>query len=139
MQFEELAPGWEVWSVESTTAVLVFRPDVFDTDAFPAPCVPTIYVTKGKRGRRPGRDRPSASDPWYVTLYLEPDVTGEQREFDSREMAREGAADLAAAFARGDVDYRSLYQVPRPEYFSRLDELTEAGAADGSQSLGDDE
>jgi len=124
MEFEELAAGWQVWSAESTKVVLTYRPDVFDTDAFPAPCLPTIYVTKGKRGRRPGRDVPSPDDPWYVTLYLEPDVNGDEREYDSREAARAGAADLAGAFARGEVDYRSLYQVPRPAYLSRLDELT---------------
>jgi hypothetical protein len=135
MEFEELAPGWEVWSVESTRMVLTYRPDVFDSEAFPAPCLPTIYVTKGKRGRRPGRDRPSADDPWYVTLYLEPEVDGDKREYDSREAARAGAAGLAAAFARGEVDYRSLYQVPRPEYLSRLDELT--GDADSEHRSAD--
>jgi hypothetical protein len=129
MEFDDLDDSWEVWSVESTKVVLTYRPDVFDSDAFPAPCLPTIYVTKGKRGRRPGRDVPAEDDPWYVTLYLEPDVNGDQQEFDSRETARRGATDLAAAFAGGAVDYRSLYQVPRPEYLDRLDELT--GPADG--------
>jgi hypothetical protein len=127
MSFDAVADGWEVWNAESTKVVLTYRPDVFDTDAFPAPCLPTIYVTKGRRGRRPGRDRPDPDDPWYVTLYLEPEVTGEEREYDSREAARDGAADLAAAFAAGEVDYRSLYQVPRPDYLARLDKLTGSG------------
>jgi hypothetical protein len=127
MEFDALADGWEVWNAESTKVVLTYRPDVFDTEAFPAACLPTIYVTKGRRGRRPGRDRPSPDDSWYVTLYLEPDVTGEEREFESRAAAREGAAALAGEFTRGEVDYRSLYQVPRPEYFSKLDELVGEG------------
>ncbi|MFT4923284.1 MAG: hypothetical protein ACI8XM_002510, partial [Haloarculaceae archaeon] len=39
-----------------------------------------------------------------------------------------GATDLAQRFADGDVDYRGLYQVPRPEYFEKLDELTDSEA-----------
>jgi hypothetical protein len=35
--------------------------------------------------------------------------------------------DLATRFAEGDVDYRALYQVPREDYFARLDDLTGAG------------
>jgi len=124
MEFDDLAAGWEVWNAERTKVVLTYRPDVFDSDQFPAPCLPTIHVTKGKRGRRPGRDVPSPEDPWYVTLYLEPDVAGEKREYDSRERARDGAVALAAAFATGEIDYRSLYQVPRPAYLDRLDDLT---------------
>jgi hypothetical protein len=59
-----------------------------------------------------------------VTLFLEPEVSVPPREFDSPAAAVEAALDLAAEFARGEVDYRSLYQVPRPDYFARLDELT---------------
>jgi len=64
-----------------------------------------------------------------VTLYLEPDVSGDQRTFDSPEAAREGALELAAAFVSGDIDYRALYQVPRETYLDRLDELTETDTA----------
>jgi len=124
MDFGGLADGWEVWNVEERKAVLTYRPSVFDSDEYPAPCLPTIYVTKGKRGRRPGRDVPGPDDPWYVTLYLEPDVSHDQVQYDSREAAVDGAVDLAGRFDRGDVDYRSLYQVPRPDYFEKLDELT---------------
>jgi hypothetical protein len=127
MDFADLAAGWEVWSVESTKVVLAYRPDVFDSEAFPPPCLPTIYATKGKRGRRPGRERPDPDASWYVTLYLEPEVSGDERRYDSREAARDGAAELAARFADGDLDYRSLYQVPRPAYLGRLDELTGRG------------
>ena len=123
MEFDGLADGWEIWAAEERRAVLVYRPDVFDSDAFPAPCLPTIYVTKGRRGRRPGRPTPPPDAPWYVSLYLEPDVSREH-SYGSREAAAEGALALAASFAAGEVDYRGLYQVPRPDYLDRLDELT---------------
>lgn len=124
MEFEGLHDGWEVWSVESTKAVLAYRPDVFDSHEFPPECLPTIYVTKGQRGRRPGRHVPDPDDSWYATLYLEPDVSLDRREFDTRVEAADGTVTLAAEFARGDVDYRELYQVPRPDYVEKLDELT---------------
>jgi len=123
MGFEPLPEGWEVWTESDEKAVLVFRPDVFDGDAFPAPCMPTIYVTKGKRRRKPGREvRPG--DPWYVTLFLEPEVSGDEKSCDAREDAVAAARDVAERFAAGEIDYRSLYQVPRGTYFERLDELT---------------
>jgi len=124
MDFADLAEGWEVWHAEKARAVLTFRPDVFDTDAFPAPCLPTIHLTHGQRGRRPGRHDPDTSDPWYVTLYLEPEISAGQEQFESRTAAREGAREMAAAFLAGDIDYRDCYQVPRPDYLARLDELT---------------
>jgi hypothetical protein len=123
MASESLPEGWEVWTESDRKVILVFRPDVFDGDAFPAPCLPTIYVTKGKRRRKPGREvRPG--DPWYVTLFLEPEVSGDEKSRDTREDALAAASDLAARFAAGEVDYRGLYQVPRETYFERLDELT---------------
>jgi hypothetical protein len=124
VEFDGLADGWEVWTAEQRRAVLAYRPDEFDSEAYPAACMPTIYVTKGQRGRRPGRPTPSADAPWYVTLYLEPDVTDSQRRYDDREQARRAALELAEQFAGGQVDYRELYQVPRPAYLQRLDELT---------------
>jgi hypothetical protein len=124
MEFEGLDDAWEVWSLESTKAVLAYRPDVFDSQEFPPECLPTIYVTKGRRGRRPGRDVPDPEDPWYVTLYLEPEVNLDERAFESQGAATTGAMDLADEFSRGEVSYRDLYQVPRQTYFERLDELT---------------
>lgn len=124
MDFADLPEGWTVWHTEETKAVLTYRPDVFDTDSFPAPCLPTIHVTKGQRDRRPGRKSPDPDAAWYVTLYLEPEVTGDQLQFDAREDAAAGARSLADSFASGEVDYRSIYQVPRPDYFDRLDDLT---------------
>lgn len=124
MEFDNLPGGWEVWTAEEQRAVLVYRPDEFDSEAHPAPCLPTIYVTKGQRGRRPGRPTPSADAAWYVTLYLEPDVSDTQHRHDTRGEARRRARAVAERFAAGQVDYRALYQVPRPAYLDRLDELT---------------
>ena len=124
MEFDGLADGWQVWSAEPTKAVVTFRPDVFDTQAYPAACLPTIYVTKGRRGRRPGRDVPAPDASWYVTLYLEPDVSHDELVYETQEAAETGAVALSTQFVRGEIDYRELYQVPRPEYFEKLDELT---------------
>jgi len=123
MAFEGLHEDWVVWSDEREKVVLAYRPDVFDGDGFPAPCLPTIYTTKGRRRRHPG-DQTRADDPWHVTLYLEPEVDTSGEKYDTRADATAAAADLAAAFARGEIDYRGLYQVPRERYFEKLDELT---------------
>jgi len=121
MSFETLPDGWTVWHQESGgRAILAYRPDVFDTEAFPAPCLPTIYLSPGSPRRRPGARQ---SDGWTVTLYLEPEVDARVEGVDTRETAVETALELARAFAAGDVDYRAAYQVPREAYFDRLDEL----------------
>ncbi len=124
MPLEDVPTGWVVWHEEPTKLVLAYRPDVFDSDAYPAPCLPTIYATKGKRDRRPGRNVPDPDDPWYVTLYLEPDVARDTDAYDSREAAATGIRELARAFHAGELDYRTLYQVPREAYLDRLDEVT---------------
>lgn len=122
---DDVPDGWQVWSDADDRLVLAYRPDVFDGGDFPPPCLPTIYVSRGRRGRRPGvRRDPPPGTPWYVTLFLEPEIEGEPEAFDSRAAARDGARELARRFADGDVDYRGLYQVPREAYFEKLDELT---------------
>lgn len=123
MSLDALPEGWEVWSDETTRVVLVYRPDVFDTAAFPAPCLPTIYLTKGKRDRRPGPNDPSPDDPWYVTLYLEPEVSRPAEAVETRLDATATARDLTRRFVDGDLDLRSFYQVPRDDYLDRLNEL----------------
>ncbi len=123
MSFEGLADGWVVWNEEQYKAVLTYRPDVFNSEDFPAACLPTIHLTKGRRGRRPGRNTPDPDDDWYVTLYLEPDVSCDEQSHEVRERAREAAIELAEQFASGKVDYRSAYQIPRPEYLDQLDNL----------------
>lgn len=123
--FDALSTEWTVWSEATERCVLVYRPDVFDTQNFPAPCLPTIYLTHGRRSHRPGSKRdPDAGDSWYVTLFLEPEIERDTEQFETREAAVRGAVDIADRFATGDIDYRGLYQVPREDYFEKLDELT---------------
>ena len=120
-----LGDGWRVWNAEDDRIVLTYRPDVFDGGEFPAPCLPTLYVTRGRRTRRPEGNRNLPPDaPWMVTLYLEPEVSREPDAHDGFAAARSAAEALTRRFAAGDVDYRSLYQVPRERYLETLDELT---------------
>lgn len=123
--FDALPDGWTVWHDEpGGRAVLVYRPDVFDADAFPAPCLPTLYLTRGPVDRRRPPGEPTGDDRWRVTLTLEPEVTlGEQPVRDDRAAAVEAAVDLAARFAAGELDPRAAYQVPREAYLDRLEAL----------------
>lgn len=124
--FDALPDGWTVWADEPEgRAVLTYRPDVFDGDAYPVACLPTIYVSTGS-DRRPGAGRPGtgADEDWHARLFLEPEVSGPAERRDSREAACEAAVDLARRFAAGGVDYRALYQAPREDYLDRLDDLT---------------
>lgn len=131
-----LPDGWTVWSDgDDGRLVLAYRPDVFDAAEFPAPCLPTLYLTHGKRTRRPGINPADTADSadWFVSLYLEPEVSvDETLRFPTRAEALERAVDLARRFDDGEIDYRALYQVPREAYFERLDELT----GDGSGASG---
>lgn len=120
----DLADGWRVWNEEHEgRVILAYRPDVFDADQFPAACLPTLYVTNGSRRARPGAGQ-YETDEWHVTLFLEPEIEAESTRYDDREAAVDGARAAAERFARGEVDYRGAYQVPREEYFEALDELT---------------
>ena len=124
MSFPSLPSGWVVWNDEPDgRGILTYRPDVFDSQEYPAPCLPTIYVTNGSQRARPGSGQ-IETDTWHVKLFVEPDVEAETERYDSREAAVEGAVDVASRFADGEVDYRSLYQVPREAYLDKLDELT---------------
>lgn len=119
-----LGEGWTVWSAEDDRVVLAYRPDVFDGSAFPAPCLPTVYVTRGRPNRRPKGTRTRGDSAWAVTLRVEPSVEHPSKTYDSRADAVEHAGILTERFADGDIDYRSLYQVPREAYLRKLDELT---------------
>lgn len=126
MPFDGLPDEWVVWTDEEEgRSVLVYRPDVFDTQSYPPECLPTIYLT-GQHPDRPAGERQRGPEQWYVLLYLEPDVRARDVEasYDARTEAVAGAVEVATAFARGEIDYRDLYQVPREEYFEELDELT---------------
>ena len=122
MELDGLSEDWTVWNKTETELVLAYRPDVFDSEQFPAPCLPTIYLTRGKRTRRPGADR--TGEDWYVRLYLEPEVDRDAETAPDRDDAVEVAVDLANRFAAGEIDYRGLYQVPREAYLDELDALT---------------
>jgi hypothetical protein len=116
--------GWRVWNAEpGGRVILAYRPDVFNGDAFPAACLPTIYVSNGSRRRRPGAGAVD-TDEWHVTLLLEPEVAAPADVFDDRAAAIDAALDLAGRFDSGAIDYRDYYQVPRPAYLDELDRLT---------------
>ncbi|MFC7136991.1 DUF5820 family protein [Halobaculum litoreum] len=118
-----LGDGWRVWNEEpGGRAIVVYRPDVFDADRFPAPCLPTVYLTNGSRRARPGSGQ-YRTDEWHVTLFLEPEVEAESRTFDERAAAVDGVADVTSRFAAGAIDYRGAYQVPREAYLDELDAL----------------
>lgn len=124
VSFDGLPAGWTVWNDEPEgRAILAFRPDVFDSHAFPAACMPTIFVTNTSQARRPGASA-VRTDTWYVKLLLEPEIEATEETYDTRAAATQGAVELAARFAEGNVDYRGHYQVPRSTYFEKLDELT---------------
>jgi hypothetical protein len=127
MEFAELPDGWTLWSQEAEKAVLAYRPDVFDGGAFPAPCLPTIYVTRGKRTRRPGSQRQGTD--WHVVLYLEPEVTGPEETYPTEAAAVTGATELATRFSNAEVDPSEYYEVPRERYLEKLESLTGSGSA----------
>jgi hypothetical protein len=124
MSLSDLPEGWTVWNEADSDVVLAFRPDVFDGADYPAPCLPTIYLTRGQRGRRPGPEQARPDADWYVTLYLEPSVSTDADTYADREAAVDAAVALATAFAAGEVPVRDLYQVPRPDYLDALDRVT---------------
>jgi hypothetical protein len=119
-----LGDGWRVWNAEDDRVILAYRPDVFDGAEFPAPCLPTLYVTRGRRNRRPEGNRNLPPDaPWMVTLFLEPEVNRPPDAYDSLSAALAAAEELTRRFAAGEVEYRDLYQVPRDRYLAELDAL----------------
>jgi hypothetical protein len=124
---DDLPAGWQVWNEERDgRIILAFRPDVFDGngDIDPA-CMPTVYVANGSPRRRPGMTS-GGGDEWTVTLYLEPEVEGGEERYEERATAVEGAVSFTEQFCAGEIDYRELYQVPRENYFEKLDELVES-------------
>jgi len=132
---DALPADWTVWNEEDDgPAVVAYRPDVFDSEAFPPECLPTLYLTRGRRRNRPRRRGPvNRGVGWHVTLYLEPDVEyHDHPEFDTREDAVAELVRMARRFAAGDIDYRACYQHPREAYLDRLDELT--GGSGGPDS-----
>ncbi|MBP1988215.1 DUF5820 family protein [Halolamina salifodinae] len=124
MGLDALPESWTVWNEQpGGRVILAYRPDVFDADEFPAPCLPTIYVTNGSRANRPGAGQ-YQTEEWHATLFAEPEVelTNETRE--SREAAVDAAVTVAERFAAGEIDYRGAYQEPREAYLDELDART---------------
>lgn len=127
-----LPQGWTVWNDEpGGQLVLAFRPDVFDSTAFPPACLPTITVA---RGDSPDQlpERRARSSSWFRALYMEPVVRVRDVEatYETRAEAVEAAYDLAAAFLAGEIDYRGAYQQPREAYLDELDSLVGDGGRD---------
>ena len=126
---EDLPDGWQVWNAEDGgRVVLAYRPDVFDGEAFPAACLPTLTVAPGPSPDAPP-ERRARSGRWYAALYLEPDVRVRacDASHDTRDGAVAAAVETARAFAAGGVDYRGAYLEPRADYLDRLDALVGAG------------
>jgi len=120
-----LPEGWRVWNEESGRRLtLVYRPDVFDSDAFPAACLPTLAVAPGS-GPDQLPERRARSSSWYRAFYLEPAVRVREADatYEAWDAAVEAAYDLAGRFAEGEVSYRAAYQQPREDYLAKLDEL----------------
>lgn len=124
MSLQSLPDGWSVWSEQRDgRVVMTYRPDVFDSQAYPPPCMPTLYIAKGSRPSRPS-DARTESSHWMVTLFLEPEIDLERETYDDRQTALDGAVSIATKFTQGTIDYRDAYQVPREAYLDKLDELT---------------
>lgn len=126
MAVEGVAEGWTVWDHEpDDRLILVFRPDIFDGDAFPAACLPTIYVREGERDLRllSPDPAPGTEDTWRVQLFLEPAVGETFGTFDSWDDAVDGAVDVAGRFCAGELDLHGMYLDPREAYLARLDAL----------------
>lgn len=124
---DTLPEGWRVWNAEADgRVVLVYRPDVFDGDAFPPACLPTLTVAPGASpDARP--DPRGRSGRWHVALYLEPDVrvSAVESAFEDRDEAVERAVAVAGTFVEGGIDYRAAYPDSPGAYLDRLDELLE--------------
>ncbi|MFB6187422.1 MAG: DUF5820 family protein [Halobacteriaceae archaeon] len=123
MDESELPPGWVIWNNEPNgRVILAYRPDIFDTNEFPAQCLPTISITPNHPDQHPR----SSSSEWYVLLYLEPEVRVFDRESTHpfREQAISSALNLAQVFSNGQIDFADVYQVPRPQYIATLEKLT---------------
>jgi len=124
MGLDALPESWTVWNEQRDgRVILAYRPDVFDADEFPAPCLPTIYVTNGSRANRPGAGQ-YRTEQWHATLFAEPEIELENETRESRGAAIDAAVEVAERFVAGDIDYRDAYHTPRKGYLAELDELT---------------
>lgn len=121
-----LPDGWRVWNEEDEgRVILVFRPDVFDTQQFPPECMPTLYVSQRPPQERLPRLDAERSD-WFVALRLEPEVQVKRvgGRHETRADAVAQALEIAESFETGEIDFRAAYQIPRDAYLDELESLT---------------
>lgn len=119
---DELPDAWAVWSAEPHgRVVLAFRPDVFDAERFPEPCLPTIYISPERDRRTLPAD--ATTRRWRVELRLEPDVLLTDRCSTDWDGAVAAATDLARAFLAGEFNLRTPYHDPRGTYLDALEDL----------------
>jgi hypothetical protein len=119
----ELPDGWYVWS-EDDGLVVCYKPEIFDADQYPRPCLPLVTVTEADRGTVGGRDG------WRVTFHVEADVPA----YDLRKVvlgydeAIDYVVEITRKFSRGEYDIAGFYAEgdARAEYVARLEEETGA-------------
>jgi len=113
-----LPEGWVVWSEEGGL-VVCYKPDVFDANRYPRPCLPLITVTKADTGTVGGREG------WRVSFHIEADVPA--RNLESVHVDYGDAVDyvveIARRFVDGGYDFAEFYAEGdvRDEYVARLE------------------
>lgn len=110
-----------VWS-EEDGLVVCYRPDVFDGESYPRPCLPTMTVSEADVGTVGGREG------WRVTFYLEADVPARELEsvFVDYDEAVDYVVDVAGRFVEAELDLRGFYADGdvRDTYVEKLDSMT---------------
>ncbi|MDY6780671.1 MAG: DUF5820 family protein [Halobacteria archaeon] len=118
----DLPDGWVVWSDEDGV-VICYKPDVFNADEYPRPCLPLVTVTKADSGTVGGREG------WRVTFHMEADV--KSYELQQVVIGYEDAVDymieVAEDFSAGEYDLRDFYAEGdvREEYVRRVERETQ--------------
>lgn len=116
-----LPEGWVLWSDEDGL-VVCYRPDVFDGESYPRPCLPTMTVSEADVGTVGGREG------WRVTFYVEADVParGLESVFVDYDEAIDYVVETGQRFVEGDLDLRGFYADGdvREEYVQRLENMT---------------
>lgn len=126
-----LADGWEIWNNEPQgRIILAFRPDIFNTTDFPPACLPTITIAPGPSPNAPP-DYRQASTAWHVALYLEPRVrvTNKDTTVSTRPEAIDCGTTLSHEFTDGQIDFAAAYMDPRPDYITKLNQLTKPSSS----------
>lgn len=130
---DDLPDAWDVWSAEPHgRVVLAFRPDMFDAERFPEPCLPTIYISPERDRRTLPAD--ATTRRWRVELRLEPDVLIADRRSDDWNGAVVAATDLARAFLAGEFSLRTAYHDPPAAYLDALEDLIDESGAPPSEA-----